>query len=96
MFRLASKEMFDLPGTNGRFVHLASIHKSVREYMLFVDTQTDRCYIEEVSGGHLEFIEDDALAVDLAKFCESRSLSDPRRIGEYLNGKAIAKHQEHG
>jgi hypothetical protein len=96
MFKVASSNMFDLPGTGGRFVHLASITKSVREYMLFVDIDTNQCYIEEVTAGHLEFINDDSLALALAKFCEEKNLSDPRRVGEYLNGKAIKQRTERG
>lgn len=58
-----------------RWLHLATIQKGVREFMLFVDLQTSKAYIEEITGGSLEKIEDDQLHQDLVKFCELHQLS---------------------
>lgn len=93
MFTVDSNEIFELPGTNGRWVHLATARKGIREYMCFIDVQTNKCYIEEITGSQLEFIHDDELAFDLAKFFEEKGLSDPRRLMQYMNNQAIAKAQ---
>lgn len=65
---------FYLEGTNRRFLHLASVSAGVKEYMCFIDNLTQKTYIEEISGGHLEFIEDDFLAFELSKFLEEEGV----------------------
>jgi len=69
-----------LPGTNGRFVHLGTIHNGLREFICMVDKVTEQCYIEEITGGHLSFIEDDSLALALAKFCEEQNIISMNRV----------------
>lgn len=67
-FKLTDTNRFALKGTNGRFVHLATIHRGVREFMCFADKTTAQIYIEEISGGQLVFIADDSLAQGLSDF----------------------------
>lgn len=47
-------------------MHLATIHYGLREFIYFVDRQTQQSYIEEITGGSLSVIEDDNLWNDLA------------------------------
>lgn len=66
--KLIDSNRFYLPGTHERFLHLASVHHGVREFMCFMDVRTQKVYIEEVTGGHLEFVEDDSLVSDIHCF----------------------------
>lgn len=66
--RLINSERFFLPGTQNRFMHFGTAHSGVREFMCFIDTVDKKVYIEEITGGHLEFINDDKLAEELAAF----------------------------
>jgi hypothetical protein len=66
--KLISTNRYYLPNTNNRFLHLASIHYGVREFICFKDTFEEKMYIEEITGGHLQFIDDDALAEGLSDF----------------------------
>ena len=79
-FKLLDSNLFPLPNSNGRFVHLASIGDDFKEYIAFVDRSTGKCYIEDITGGNLTFIEDDHLAEDLSDFLNNKSLLDPRRL----------------
>jgi hypothetical protein len=72
--KLIDTNRFFLAGTNNRFLHLATIQDGVREYMCFSDTETKKVYIEAITGGQLEFIEDDALAVALTDFLTDRGI----------------------
>lgn len=56
--------------------------------MCVIDQRTGKVYIEEISGGSLEFIEDDPLAQGIRDFLDSEGVLDPRRV---LNWKG-AKH----
>jgi hypothetical protein len=81
---LADSNIFPLEGTGGRWLHLATIHHSLREFMHFYDMWTGQGYIEELTGGDLTFIEDDALYTELEEFlakegvhyCQRVNLSD--------------------
>lgn len=72
--KFLDRNKYALKGTNGRFFHLASIQHGVREYMCFVDKHTTKIYIEEITGGHLEFIKDESLANELAAFCTAKGV----------------------
>ena len=39
--------------------------------MAFTDVITGKCYIEEITGGHLSYIDDDPLLVALTKFLQA-------------------------
>ena len=75
-FLLANNNRFDLPGTDGRFLHLATIHKSVREFMCFADKHYGKIYIEEITGGNLSFIKDDSLVESITEFLRERGVLD--------------------
>ena len=72
--KLTDTNRFYLKNTGDRFLHLATVQHLLREYMCFVDlrpgpgTPGPRIYIEEITGGQLEFIGDDALAEELTAF----------------------------
>jgi len=68
--RIVSTKQFPLNGTQERFWHLATITAGVKEFMYFLDTQSGLTYIEEITGGHLEKIDDDNLWNDLAKLLQ--------------------------
>lgn len=73
MFKLSNTNKFSLPSTGNRAKHLATIDYGLRTFICFV-LDNSRCYIEEVSGGHLERIEDDELARELEQFLKERNL----------------------
>ena len=59
-----------------RFEHRATVGRNCREYIVFVDHAPGgiiptgpTCHIEEITGGHLERIEDENLAKALQIFC---------------------------
>ena len=66
--KLMDSNRFWLPGTDKKYIHLASVSHGVHEYLCFANAETNQVYIEEVTGGHLEFIEDDALAEEIQQF----------------------------
>jgi hypothetical protein len=66
--KLVDTNRFYLPGTDERFLHMATIHHGVREFLCFQDVVTSTTYIEEITGGTLSFIEDDSLAQGLSDF----------------------------
>ena len=83
-FKLTDTSIFRMKGTD-TFYHLATIQHGVREYICMIEKVTQRCYIEEVTGGTLSFIEDDSLAIALSKFCEEQGVTDMR----YVNGQIM-------
>jgi hypothetical protein len=83
-FKVLDSDVFALPGTEGRYIHLGTIQNGLREYLCFLDRQSQKCYIEDFTGGSLNFIEDDTLAFELTKFCEDRGLTDLKRVHEKL------------
>lgn len=88
-FTIVNTNLFVLPGTDSRFIHLASVHDGLREYMCFLDGVTQKCYIEEITGGSLKFIEDDNLAFDLAKFCDDKKITDMKKIMELCHNYRV-------
>lgn len=84
-FRLVDSNIYEMNGTKGRFYHLASVRDSIREYVCLIDKLTSKVYIEECTGGHLQFIEDDLLALELTKFLEEKGCLDPRRFISKFN-----------
>jgi hypothetical protein len=51
-----------------RFEHRVTLGRRAREFMVFVDNITQKLYIEEITGGHLSFIEDEGLFQELYRF----------------------------
>jgi len=66
--KLISSNRFYLPGTDKKWLHIATVTNSVREYMCFADVATSQIYIEEITGGSLSFIEDESLAKAIHNF----------------------------
>lgn len=80
-FTLIDTNKYALKGTNGRFLHMGTATSGLREYMCLLDTLTSQTYIEEISGGHLELIEDDNLFDDLLEFFFERGVLEASNIG---------------
>lgn len=74
--KLINSNRFYLAGTSTRFLHLATVHNGVREFMCFVDRFSRQVYIEEITGGQLEFINDDSLAQGISDFLTDKNLLD--------------------
>jgi len=72
-FILADTNKYELPGTNGQYFHLATIHHGLREYMYFGNKYMES-YIEEMTGGTLSKIEDDQLWEALTKFLQEKKV----------------------
>ena len=75
MFKLVDTNRFPLKGTNGKILHLATITKGVREFVFIMDQTTSKTYLEEVTGGRMEWIDDDSLHEDLSHFVEQVGLN---------------------
>jgi len=74
--KLVDSNRFYLPGTNNRYLHLATLHNGIREYMCFAEVGAQKIYIEEITGGSLQFIEDEALAGALHEFLREAGVLD--------------------
>ena len=74
-FRLINTDQFVLPRTHDRFVHLATISYGFREFMYFLDKNQGTTYVEEITGGSLNKIEDDSLWYALYKFLEEKHIT---------------------
>ena len=72
--KIADKNRFPLPNTDGRFIHIATLHYGLREFIYFVDRSTQKTYIEEITGGTLKAIDDDNLWNDLAQTIKEHKL----------------------
>lgn len=84
MFILVDSNVFALPGTSRRYFHLATVHMGLREFICFLDALTQQCYVEEITGGQLNFIEEEELATDLTRFLEEKGITDLRTTGEKI------------
>jgi hypothetical protein len=92
-FQLKDTNVFPLPG-NPHMLHIATISYGLREFVGMLDRTTQKFYIEEVVLHHqdfskdvwanFKFIDDDALAFDLAKFCEEKKVLDMKNLQERL------------
>lgn len=73
-FIISDATNFYLPGTGNRFKHLATVLCGTREYIAFIDLRGGTTYIEEITGGHLEQIQDDTLWTELAAFLQEKQI----------------------
>jgi len=73
--KVINSNRFYFPGTTA--LHLASIQDGLKEYICFY--LDGKIYIEEITGGHLEFIEDDNLAEELLNFLTLQKILDPTK-----------------
>ena len=85
-FKVISSDIRQLTIGNSsvKWLHLATIHHSVREYMCFLEVASNNCYVEEVTGGQLRRIDDEELANDLAKFCDEYGLTSITRVANWV------------
>lgn len=76
--KLINTNRFYLPvvGDPKGWLHLASIQDGLREYMCFINTHTQEVFVESITGGHLEQIEDDSLAEALYQFLDQNGILD--------------------
>ena len=81
-FRFTDLNPFPLPGTNGKFIHLATIQYGLREFIYFTQKDTHLTWIEEITGGKLIEITDDNLWNDLAMFVTEKN------VGRFYNHDA--------
>ena len=90
-FQTKNTDLFPLPG-NTHMLHIATISYGLREFVLMVDRNTGKMYIEEVVlqtvdfqkdvWANYKFIADDSLAKDIAEYCDQEGLRDMRKITE--------------
>ncbi len=74
-FKLINSNRFYLPGTNSRFLHIATVQRSIKEYLCFADTTTSKIYIEEITGGAGPFfIEDEKEAEAIHNFLTEKGI----------------------
>lgn len=100
-FKLKNSNIFPMPGGNEHMVHMGTIAMGMREFVVMIDRQTQKAYIEEVVmtslswkediTAHCKFIDDDNLAHDLAGFVEEHGLLDMKKIMNELIDKGKTK-----
>jgi hypothetical protein len=73
-FKLIDTNRYYLEGTQQRFIHVASIGLGLREFMLMLDTHTQKAYCEEITSGRLIQIEEDNLLEDIIEFVREHKL----------------------
>jgi len=92
-FKVKNSDIFKLPPPNSHMVHLGTIGDGLREFIVLLckaDEHRGKVYIEEVVlttvdyttdvFANCKFIEDDALANDLAAFAAMKGLTDHEKI----------------
>lgn len=83
-FILQSRTKIKLPAKtfmNGPWYHLATITRSLQEYVVLQHQPTGKVYLEEITAlGHFKHIEDDSLWQELLLFANSHKI-----LGEYVN-----------
>lgn len=77
--KLIDSNRYYLPNTKKQYIHLATVQNQLREYICFAHVPTQKVYIEEVTGGQLEFIRDDGLAQGLHDFLTEQRVLDINR-----------------
>jgi hypothetical protein len=74
--KLINTNRFAMPGTNGRFVHIATVQDSTHEYICFWDKAVRKLYIEEITGGTLTYIDDDNLVKEISTFLFEKNITN--------------------
>lgn len=59
-----------------RWEHRVTIGYRAREFMVFLDQMAQALYIEEISGGHLERVEDESLFESLLTFAREKGFCE--------------------
>jgi len=90
-FILASRTRLTLPAHifgGGPWTHMATVKRSLREYVCLLHESTQKIYIEEISAtGQIYHIEDDALWSDLINFLFSKGIVAFTKDQEVVVGK---------
>lgn len=77
-FVLASKIRINLPADlfyGGPWTHLATVKRSLSEYVALLHEPSQKIYIEQISAtGHFHHIEDDSLWTALVQFLVSKGV----------------------
>jgi hypothetical protein len=89
-FILASSVRIDLPPLTfkgGPWTHLATVKRSLREYVALLHQPTQKIYIEEISAtGKFYQLEEDELWFDLVNFLVSKGLLGFTKDKEIVQG----------
>jgi hypothetical protein len=91
--KLIDSNRYYLPNTKKQYLHIATVQHQLREYICFANVQNQKVYIEEITGGSLEFVADDGLATGLHNFLTERGILDinkpllPDRDWQYMGKK---------
>lgn len=90
-FVLTSNVRIKLPATKfqgGPWTHLATVNRSLREYVCLLHEPSQKVYIEEISAtGHFHQIDDDELWQDLLNFLFSKGVVGFVKDKEIIVGK---------
>jgi hypothetical protein len=90
-FKLASRIRIKLPGDifqGGPWTHIATVKRSLSEYVVLLHEPTQKVYIEQISAtGHFHHIEDDSLWNDLVQFLMSKGIIGFTKDKEIVEGK---------
>ena len=99
--KVKNSNIFPLPG-NPHMLHLGTIEKGLQEFIVMAcirGSHRGKVFIEEAVlttvdwskdvFGNCKFIQDDALAEDLAKFAEMKGLTDMKKVFNHI--QAIGK-----
>jgi hypothetical protein len=60
-FELVDDKKYALQGTKGRFIHMATVRGGLREFVLLQDQALGDIYLNEITAGGVDVIEDDEL-----------------------------------
>jgi hypothetical protein len=74
-FYLINEDQYPLKGTNGRFIHLATVGYGVREFIVMLDGWVGTLYVEEITGGSLIQVIDKELWKALIQWVKVRGLN---------------------
>ena len=77
--RVLNSDVYVLKGTDDRFFHLATLTRGLHEYMVFFDDRDKKVFVEKITGGHLEYVDDESLWEELATFAQNKGLTDIAR-----------------
>lgn len=91
-FKLKNSNIFPMPNSRGRLLHLGTIEYGLREFVVMLSPQDTKIYIEEVVlntvnfsedvYANCKFIDDDNLFNDLTEFVNEQKLTDMSRVVE--------------
>ena len=94
-FKLTSRARINLPiktFQNGPWTHLATVNRSLHEYVAILHEPTQKIYLEQISAtGQFYQIEDDKLWQDLLRFLVSKGILGFDKDKEIIQGIDFGK-----